>query len=147
MNDFFRDLYRYNSQCNHKLATLIALHPDQASQRALDLFSHVLNAHHIWNSRVLQQKSRYDRLQSHLPQDLEAIDLDNHAVTDGIIDAGILSGVRTYVNFKGEQGTNTVQDILFHVINHSTYHRGQIASDLKQSGIEPPVTDFIFYKR
>lgn len=147
MNDFFRELYRYNNHCNQALATLIALHPDQTSRRALDLFCHVLNAHHIWNSRVLQQKSRYDRLQSHLPQDLEAIDRDNHAATDRIMDAGILSEARTYVNFKGEQGTNTVQDILFHVINHSTYHRGQIASDLKQSGIEPPVTDYIFYKR
>ena len=37
--------------------------------------------------------------------------------------------------------------MLFHFVNHSTYHRGQIASNLKEHGIEPLVTDYIFYKR
>jgi uncharacterized damage-inducible protein DinB len=32
-----------------------------------------------------------------------------------------------------------------HVVNHSTYHRGQVASKLKRLGVEPPVTDFIFW--
>ncbi len=35
--------------------------------------------------------------------------------------------------------------VLRHVVNHSTYHRGQIASKLKRFGVEPPVTDFIFW--
>jgi uncharacterized damage-inducible protein DinB len=53
----------------------------------------------------------------------------------------------TYKTFKGDGYTNTIQDILFHVSNHSTHHRGQIISDFRQSGIEPIVTDYIFYKR
>jgi uncharacterized damage-inducible protein DinB len=35
--------------------------------------------------------------------------------------------------------------ILRHIVNHSTYHRGQIASKLKRFGIEPPNTDFFFW--
>ena len=35
--------------------------------------------------------------------------------------------------------------VLRHVVNHATYHRGQIASKLKRLGKEPPVTDFIFW--
>src|SRR4029077_17207805 len=31
---------------------------------------------------------------------------------------------------------------LRHIVNHSTYHRGQVASKLKQFGIEQPITDF-----
>jgi uncharacterized damage-inducible protein DinB len=35
--------------------------------------------------------------------------------------------------------------MLRHIVNHSTYHRGQVASKLKRFGIEQPVTDFFFW--
>ena len=35
--------------------------------------------------------------------------------------------------------------ILRHIVNHSSYHRGQVASKLKRFGIEPPNTDFFFW--
>jgi uncharacterized damage-inducible protein DinB len=35
--------------------------------------------------------------------------------------------------------------VLRHVVNHSTYHRGQVASKLKRLGVEQPATDFIFW--
>ena len=33
--------------------------------------------------------------------------------------------------------------ILRHIVNHATYHRGQIAADLRAAGLTPPYTDFI----
>jgi uncharacterized damage-inducible protein DinB len=35
--------------------------------------------------------------------------------------------------------------ILRHIVNHSTYHRGQVASKLKRFGIEQPNTDFFWW--
>ncbi len=35
--------------------------------------------------------------------------------------------------------------ILRHVVNHSSYHRGQVASKLKRFGIEQPITDFFWW--
>jgi uncharacterized damage-inducible protein DinB len=35
--------------------------------------------------------------------------------------------------------------LLRHIVNHSTYHRGQVASKLKRFGIEQPITDFFFW--
>ena len=32
-----------------------------------------------------------------------------------------------------------------YIVNHSTYHRGQVASKLKRFGIEQPITDFFFW--
>lgn len=35
--------------------------------------------------------------------------------------------------------------ILRHIVNHSSYHRGQLASKLKRFGIEQPITDFFWW--
>ena len=35
--------------------------------------------------------------------------------------------------------------LLRHIVNHSTYHRGQVAAKLKRFGIEPPNTDFFWW--
>jgi uncharacterized damage-inducible protein DinB len=35
--------------------------------------------------------------------------------------------------------------VLRHVVNHATYHRGQVASKLKRLGVEQPATDFIYW--
>jgi uncharacterized damage-inducible protein DinB len=35
--------------------------------------------------------------------------------------------------------------VLRHVVNHTTYHRGQVASKLKRLGIEQPPTDLVFW--
>ena len=48
-----------------------------------------------------------------------------------------------YRNSKGEPWTSTVGDILTHVVTHSAYHRGQVASELRAAGFEPAYTDFI----
>jgi uncharacterized damage-inducible protein DinB len=48
-----------------------------------------------------------------------------------------------YTNTLGERWHNTVDDILSHVVLHSTYHRGQIASEVRAAGGTPAATDFI----
>jgi uncharacterized damage-inducible protein DinB len=35
--------------------------------------------------------------------------------------------------------------VLRHIVNHTTYHRGQVASKLKRFGIQQPETDFVFW--
>ncbi|MEM1003550.1 MAG: DinB family protein, partial [Bacteroidota bacterium] len=52
-----------------------------------------------------------------------------------------------YVNSKGNAYGNELKDILFHIINHATHHRGQILVDMRNHKMEPPVLDYIFYKR
>ena len=32
-----------------------------------------------------------------------------------------------------------------HLVNHGTYHRGQIAAKLERLGVEPPATDLVFW--
>ncbi len=35
--------------------------------------------------------------------------------------------------------------VLRHIINHTTYHRGQVAARLKRFGIQQPETDFVYF--
>jgi len=58
-----------------------------------------------------------------------------------------LSREIAYVNSKGEPWKTTVADVLDHVLLHSSYHRGQIASHLRAAGLEPAYTDFVHAAR
>jgi uncharacterized damage-inducible protein DinB len=35
--------------------------------------------------------------------------------------------------------------VLRHIVNHTTYHRGQVASKLKRFGVQQPETDFVYW--
>lgn len=48
-----------------------------------------------------------------------------------------------YSNTKGERWINTVSDVFQHVMFHGAYHRGQIATLLRQAGATPAYTDYI----
>ena len=56
---------------------------------------------------------------------------------------GALAHEIVYVNSKGERWASTVQDVLMHVVMHSAYHRGQIATNMRDAGHIPAYTDFI----
>lgn len=53
-----------------------------------------------------------------------------------------------YLNLKGEQFKQPIYQMLLHVFNHGTYHRGQLVNMLRQLGVEKiPGTDFIEWSR
>lgn len=117
------------------------------SERARYLFSHILNAQHIWARRALGMEPELGVTQVHPIERFAEISAGT--ISDLRRVRAEVPGDRTirYVTSLGEAFENSAEDILFHVINHSTYHRAQIATDLRQSGIVPPVTDYIILKR
>lgn len=59
-----------------------------------------------------------------------------------------LDHVFQYSTFSGEQFKQPTWQMLLHVFNHGTYHRGQLINMLRQLGIEKlPSTDFIEWAR
>lgn len=51
-------------------------------------------------------------------------------------------------NLKGESFTHSLAEMFRHVVNHSSYHRGQMVSLLRALGQKPPSTDLIrFYRQ
>ena len=58
-----------------------------------------------------------------------------------------LSRSLTFHNLKGEEVTQLVWQSLQHLVNHSSYHRGQITTLVRQSGGTPMNTDLITFYR
>jgi uncharacterized damage-inducible protein DinB len=51
----------------------------------------------------------------------------------------------TYRNLKGEPVSFPLGQVMLQLSNHSTYHRGQVTTLLRQLGAQPVSTDLILY--
>ena len=147
MKQFFKELFEYNHHFNQKLWDLFNDHPGKTSEKAVKFYNHILNAHQLWNNRIEPKQTPFGVWEIHLFQDLKTIDKTNYEQTLLILEKFNLEDSISYTNTQGQKFSNTIRDILFHTVNHSTYHRAQIATECKQNGLEPLVTDFILYKR
>ena len=59
MKAFLNEIFDYNYYCNKKLideCLVLKEVPDTTTK----LFSHILNAHHIWNARIVGKSMEYD---------------------------------------------------------------------------------------
>jgi uncharacterized damage-inducible protein DinB len=54
-----------------------------------------------------------------------------------------LAGPLTWVDSEGATITRPLWQPVIHLVNHASYHRGQIVSLLRQMGYQPPSTDLI----
>ena len=147
MRSLFNQLFDYNFYCNKKIIEK-SLAVKSVPKRSSELFSHILNAHHIWNKRLLDEEWSFDVWQLHDLKDWEDIHYENQRTTFEIITN--TEDFTKRVDYKTTEGrvfANELKDILFHIINHSTHHRGQIAADFRKNKIEPEQLDYSHYKR
>ena len=49
----------------------------------------------------------------------------------------------TYINIAGQQWTYPLWQTMFHLVNHGSYHRGQITTLLRQLGAEAAPVDYL----
>jgi uncharacterized damage-inducible protein DinB len=147
MNKFFKEFFEYSHHFNQKLWDVFNDNPNRVSEKALKLYNHILNAHQVWNNRIEPKQTSFGVWEIHPFSELKGIDKVNYEQTLLILEKFDLNDNISYTNTKGQAFNNSIRDILFHAINHSTYHRGQIATELRQNELEPLNTDYIFYKR
>lgn len=64
------------------------------------------------------------------------------------INPALLSSKYRYTTLRGEPAEDSYEETLFHVVNHSTYHRGQLVLMLREVGVTAlKGTDLIHYLR
>lgn len=145
LKEHFEDLFIYSRHYNQKFINLLETLP--AEEKSIKLISHIVNAHQIWNRRINYQAMGTGVWDIRSMNELRAADEQNFEETLQILKTLDLEKIIDYKNIKGEPFSNPVREILFHVVNHSTYHRAQISAALKAGGTEPIISDYIFYKR
>ncbi|PRD56839.1 DinB family protein [Sphingobacterium gobiense] len=147
MVQFFKELFDYNHECNQKLAQAIIFLREQLPEKVVGLYSHILDAHQIWNNRIDPREKTFGVWQIHDTADFINLDLKNYRHSLSILERSDLTQVINYKNSTGRHFNSSIRDIVFHVINHSTYHRAQIATEFRQSSLDPLMTDYIMMKR
>ena len=118
-----------------------------------DTVAHVYAADYVW----------YRRWTGQAPQGLIAYDQFPDATSIRTAWKDLESDVRQLVTNLGEEGVNKLFDyrllsgapdtapfwqMLVHVVNHGSYHRGQVTTLMRQLGAHPPKpTDMIAFFR
>ncbi len=150
MKNYFERLYRYNNWANDII--LKALSENNVDDAEISkLISHLIAAQEIWISRITNRPPNVNGVWTvFTPEEnrklAEASGSDWLAFIDNIQE----SDYRRIISYKNTQGIaydTPVIDIMCHAVNHTSYHRAQIAKLLRQMGIAPPNTDFITYAR
>jgi uncharacterized damage-inducible protein DinB len=153
-------LYDYNRWANERV--LESLQPigqevftrnKQASHGSIrGIVAHIAGAEWIWLERwkgsspvSLLSESEFETVEI-AAQRLRKIDHDLKQFTTRLTQED-LDGSRGYKTTEGKAYSNVLSDMLLHLANHSSYHRGQIATLLRQSGAVPQSTDFILFIR
>lgn len=72
------------------------------------------------------------------------VEREQRAFLDGLTDDRLPVRL-AYENLQGERWEYPLLHMLQHVVNHSSYHRGQVVTLLRQLGHTPPPTDFLVF--
>lgn len=140
-----RRLFAYNAWANREV---LAAFPTSANipVRVLRLMCHIFAAERLWLERLQNQPQSVavwpDFDLQRCQAEAQAMPRLWESYLSGLDEGDLVTGV-TYKNSKGEVFTSRREDILQHVILHSTYHRGQIAAAMREAGLTPAYTDFI----
>jgi len=144
-NEHYARLFRYDHWANREC--LDALRKSGSdSAKVLRVIAHVLSAQKLWLERLLTQPQSMAVWPTSTLDDCSSLaDKMGLAWRDylrNLSNEGFGSMI-DYRNSKGEPWSNRVEDILLHVLMHSTYHRGQIAPEMRAANLVPAYTDFI----
>jgi uncharacterized damage-inducible protein DinB len=152
--DYLRRQFTYDAWANREVLTALGESRGPKAPlldaRPLKLLAHVLSAERLWLDRIQSQPPNLpvwpDFTMERCRQELEKTTKLWSEHLAHLSDAQLSEKIR-YKNSKGEGFTSSVEHILTHVLLHSAYHRGQIASQMRADGSEPAYTDFIHATR
>lgn len=158
--DEIRELYAYNRWANRRtLDAAATLSPDEYAAPAggsfgtvRDTLAHMLGAEWVWLNRWLGTSpdgfpsgwdvSTLDTLRARWGE----VEGKQRAFVDGLEPDDLYRMVR-YRNLAGVEHANELWQLLRHVVNHATYHRGQVTTLLRTLGHPAVSTDLILWYR
>lgn len=156
-----RMLTRYNAWADRMIFDAVAALPEgEAGKERKSLFKNIIHTlnHNcvidlIWQAHLEGREHGYTARNTpdHPPLDelrrqQQAVDDWYIAWSDTLSDAA-LDEKMNFTLIGGNQGVMTRGEILLHVVNHTTYHRGFVADLFYQVPARPPTTDLPVFLR
>jgi uncharacterized damage-inducible protein DinB len=156
-----RMLTRYNAWADRMIFDAVAALPEgEAGKERKSLFKNIIHTlnHNcvidlIWQAHLEGREHGYTARNTPDHPPLDQLRRQQQAVDDWYIawsDALSDAALDEKVNFTligGNQGVMTRGEILLHVVNHTTYHRGFVADLFYQVPARPPTTDLPVFLR
>ena len=146
--DFLR-MFAYDDWANRECLTAMRA-ANSLPADTIGRLAHILSAQKLWLERILKQPQSMPVWPGSTVDDCTALADEMSLAWRNYLARvanpfapGSLDDKVEYRNSKGEPWSSRVEDILMHVLFHSAYHRGQIALQMRASGMEPAYTDFI----
>jgi uncharacterized damage-inducible protein DinB len=72
------------------------------------------------------------------------IEREQAAFVSNVTDESLRQEIH-YTNLRGESYAYPLWQMMQHIANHSTFHRGQVVTLLRQLGAVPPATDLLVF--
>jgi uncharacterized damage-inducible protein DinB len=160
--DHFRQFAAYNHWANRRLYAAALAMPDEAYRRPTGVFfgslhgtlNHLLLGDRVWLKRLTGEGEHPDRLNAILFDDRNALARARMAEDARLIDVvgryteDDLRNTVAYHNMSGAAFQQELGQILLHLFNHQTHHRGQAHACCSiVTGEEPPSLDLLLFQR
>ena len=159
MNDLL-ELFAYQRWANHRTLAAAASLPSERFTRDLGssfpsvqaTLAHMLSAQWIWLERwngrnPTRAPEEWDLgTPAALVATWAEVERNEGEFLRGLGEEDLRRVVH-YRTLKGDPYSGPLHQLMRHVINHSTYHRGQVATMLRQLGSSAPSTDLVLYYR
>lgn len=155
MREMLQTLTRYNAWANKEIFDAVQELPSgEASKERPVLFKSMVNTlNHlhvvdlIWQAHIEKRDHDISALDTVLYADLaglwraqQAIDAWYTRLSDTLLEADMAQPVH-FTLIGGREGQMRLSDVIFHVVNHTSYHRGFVADMFYQVPARPPLTD------
>lgn len=160
VKEILKQYAAYNVWANQRLiGTLLSLPREQQRQSLTSSFgglhltlSHMFDAENIWWQRIkLVENAQMPNLDPNKVDEVCAALIGQSKQWEEWVSKATDAALQhefVYKNSKREQFKQPVLQVLLHLFNHQTYHRGQLVTMLRTLGIETiPSTDFIEFSR
>jgi uncharacterized damage-inducible protein DinB len=152
----FQNLYSYNYWArDRQLEACAKVSPEQLVQplggsfgSLRDTLVHIAGAEWIWcerwngrSPRTFPTGSDFPSLQS-VEQYWRGVEANVRRFVGAVTEARLRQPL-SYTNVAGEPWTYPLWQTIFHLVNHSTYHRGQVTTLLRQLGAQAAQLDYL----
>ena len=162
MKAYFEQRASYNRWANARLYEAALSLSDADYRRDVGAFfksmhgtlNHLLLTDRLWLKRLTGEGEHPNQLNAIIYDDRHALASARADEDDRIIryvaslDEAALDGLQKYATTSGKEFEQKRQDILAHLFNHQTHHRGQAHTILSIcTGREPPQLDLLLMQR